>query len=376
MAHGHGQGILFKKGRLWHCRVYVDGKPVERSAKTTDYEKAKRELAKMNGQKARGELGGRNGKLTIAKVLDTFVRVLPTRAGEDTVTIQTLVINAHLRPHFGAMRADKITTDALLAYREARRKEKTNKGTPTSPSTINRELAILRNSMRTAAHAAPPLLPLACIPRFPIVSEDEFARQGFTEYEAFERLTVALPPYLVPIATASYHTGIRLGELKKVEWPQVDFTSKLIRLRRGRTKGGQPRTCPFIASMEKVLLAAKKERDEFWPDCQYVFARLGKPLKDIRGAWNSACERAGVPALQFHDLRRSGVRNLTRAGVPEKISMEIIGHKTRSTFDRYNIVAEADLVDAAARVAAYLDAKKGPDSDLNRGKNRGSAAND
>jgi integrase len=195
------------------------------------------------------------------------------------------------------------------------------------------------------------------------VSEDEFARQGFTEYEAFERLTAELPSYLVPIATTSYHTGIRL----------VD--SRLIRLRRGRTKGGQPRTCPFIADMEKVLLAAKEERDEFWPDCQYVLSRLGKPLKDIRGAWDSACERAGIPELQFYDLRRSGVRNLTRAGLPEKISMEIIGHKTRSTFDRYNIVAESDLVDAAARVAAYRDAKKEMDSDLNRGKNRGSDKN-
>ena len=210
----------------------------------------------------------------------------------------------------------------------------------------------------------------------PLWGQVALKRQGFTEYEAFERLTAELPSYLVPIATSSYNTGIRLGELRKVEWPQVDFTSNLIRLRRGRTKGGQPRTCPFIGDMEKVLTAAKKERDEFWPECRHVFARLGKPLKDIRGAWNSACERAGVPELQFHDLRRSGVRNLTRAGVPEKISMEIIGHKTRSTFNRYNIVAESDLVDAAARVAAYRDAQKGSDSDLNRGKNRGSAAND
>ena len=198
------------------------------------------------------------------------------------------------------------------------------------------------------------------------------ARQGFITDEQFEALITELPSYLVPITTVSYNTGIRMGELLRVEWDQVDFSAKLVRLCRGRTKGGLPRTVPMIGTMEEVLLAARKECDEFWPECDHVFQRLGQPLNDFRGAWESACERAGVPDLQFHDLRRSGVRNLSRSGVPERIIMSITGHKTREMFDRYNIVSEDDLADAANRVKVFREAKQGLDSDLNSDKNRDS----
>jgi integrase len=90
----------------------------------------------------------------------------------------------------------------------------------------------------------------------------------------------------------------------------------------------------------------------------WVFHRNGKPIKDYYGAWDEACRLAGLPDRIAHDLRRTAVRNLERAGVPRSSSMKMTGHKTESVYRRYAIVDEAMLREGAEKLAAFQSGKK------------------
>jgi len=86
--------------------------------------------------------------------------------------------------------------------------------------------------------------------------------------------------------------------------------------------------------------------------CGWVFHRNGRPIKSFRKAWQDACEAAGVPDRIPHDLRRTAVRNLERAGVSRSVAMQLTGHETESVYRRYAIVNELDLAEGVEKLAA------------------------
>jgi integrase len=331
-----GSGSIYKRGSIWWVKVYVDGKPRRESSKSVRYDDAKRLRDKLLGQKHRGEIsGGRLDKVTVGELLDDFLGDAKGSVRPSTEYIYRKVTESSLRPFFGTLKAQKITTETLREYRRKR----TSEGR--SDTTVNRELALLRIAFRLGQECTPRKVNI--VPRFPMVKENN-VRTGFLSDEEYTALLKELPAELKPLFVTGYETGIRLGELRAIRWNQVDLDEGFITLERGQTKNGLGRMVPILAGeMRYLLTQAKKERDAQWQKSPWVFNRAGEPIKDFRSAWKAACTRAGVPDLRFHDLRRTAVRNMRRSGVPQVVRMKISGHKTDSMERRYNIVDADDL---------------------------------
>jgi integrase len=101
----------------------------------------------------------------------------------------------------------------------------------------------------------------------------------------------------------------------------------------------------------------KHECDSKWPGCGLVFHYLGRPIGSHIKGWKKACAAVDLPWLRFHDLRRSAVRNLERAGVPRKVAMAITGHKTESVYLRYDIVSSQCIRNAAEKMEKFFEDK-------------------
>jgi integrase len=253
----------------------------------------------------------------------------------------------HLRKHFGPMRAADITSEQVMKYVEKRMHE-----TPIpKPATIRYELAALGRMFTLAVQVGR----VAIRPRFPSI-EVRNTRTGFFEEEDFRRVWSCLPAHVRPLVEFLYLTGWRIGEVRELAWKQIDFSGGAVRLEPGTTKNDEGRTFPFrsFPALHALLLRQRQETtalEQTGRIVPWVFHNAGRPIRDFRVAWQSACRRAGVPGRLVHDLRRTAVRNLERSGVSRSVAMKLTGHKTESVYRRYAIVSEADLADGVRKLA-------------------------
>ena len=163
----------------------------------------------------------------------------------------------------------------------------------------------------------------------------------------------------------AYDTGMRRGEILHLRWKQVDLKGRRILLQAKETKSSRPR---FIILTDRVVDALSSMRRH--TGCPYVFVsrRTGQRRQDIRKQFIGACDKVGIKAtgkdgLWFHDLRRSFVTNARRRGVPESVVMKMSGHRTRSVFDRYNIVNEDDVREAVKQIETGRSRELGQSED-------------
>jgi integrase len=198
------------------------------------------------------------------------------------------------------------------------------------------------------------------------------ARQGFFERGEFEALLTSFGDQdLRDFVEWFYWTGMRPGEIRSLSWEGFDRETWTLRLHARDAKTGHGRVLALEGQLRRIIEQRLAKRRL---DCPLIFHRAGQPVGDFRKTWADACVAAGLGHRDkadgdvegeahtgryhgklLYDLRRTAVRNMVRAGVPERVAMEISGHRTRAVFDRYNIASDRDLRDAIIKTSSYVE---------------------
>jgi integrase len=341
-------GRMFQRGDIWWVSYYVNGKERRESTKS-DQPAAARRLLKQRRKQVDGNcyVGPSGERLTVDELLDAYVMKLENKGAKSLKATRS-----HLKPvraYFALTRAVQVNDAAIQNYIKTRLDAKKAR------ATVNRELEALRSAYRRAVKSK--LLVLAQVPSFDLLNDKDNARQGFFEHADFLAVVEHLPDPVNDIAWFAYLAAWRRGEILQLQWDAVDRSAREVKL--WTSKNGSARKLPLDGELWTLIERRWTARQVQMKDgttmlSAYVFHRKGEPVVDFKKRWAAACKAAHLPGKLFHDFRRTAVRNMVRAGVPQSVAMSISGHKTASMFERYNISSTADQVDALKKTAAYL----------------------
>ena len=359
-----GDGRIFQRGSSWWIAYCHRGKEIresvdryfrERGAKSKQItDKHAERLLKLRRSEVGADslgakvfIGPQQERVLVCELLDALETDLMLRQARSLPALKS-----HLKRIRAAL-GDRRTIDVSAEYVDRYVGNRLSEGA--ANATINRETGLLAQAFKLGVERQR----ISAAPRIRKLSEKGNARQGFFEKADFDEMVKHLPDYLKGFAKFAYYSGWRRGEVRSLQWADVDLAAKVIRLRPEHSKTREPRMLALEGELWNVMAEQGASREYENPDetisvSRYVFHRKGEPIGDIRKSWDAACKSAKIEGKIFHDFRRTAVRNMIRAGVPERVAMAISGHRTRAIFDRYNIVSEDDLRTAVKKTNAYL----------------------
>jgi integrase len=346
-----GDGYIYQRRGVWWACTFTDGRRVRESLHTADEEQAKKRLVQLRRAKDRGQyLAPAERRATVDDLLDDLLVHLRVKGAASAPKVTSHM--KAVRERLGASRASHLDTAMVERAQEAWLKA------GAAPATVNRRCEGLRQAFRLAARRTPPRV--RAVPHIPLLKVSN-ARQGFISRADFQALRKRIEdPDVRDFVEWFYWTGMRPGEIRQLTWEMVDREAWTLNLDPRAAKIRRGRVLALEGPLRQIVDRRWKARRL---DCLLVFHRTskglaGQPVLDFSKLWKAALKVARLsPGLVPYDLRRTALRNMVRAGIETGVAMKISGHRTRSTFDRYNIVDEQDVREAVIRTAAFVGAQ-------------------
>ncbi|HKD64602.1 MAG TPA: site-specific integrase [Candidatus Acidoferrales bacterium] len=352
---------VFKRGRVYWFEFVFNGERIQRSTKQLNRQVAVDIESAFRTSLAKGEVGIKEPKQERRTVGDLLDALHEKYELDGKLSSQNRSMISRVRNDFGSKRATELTAEDITKYVKAR------SAAGAANATVNRVTEILSRCYALAELPAPKMHALP----------ENNARKGFFTATEMESVLANLPDDgLRDFVRFGYITGMRKGEIESLRWDNLEKDG-VLKLAAEDAKTGEARTVPCDQGELGQIIERRKGARSFKNSeghitlSQVIFHRGdGEPIGEFRKSWKTACVAAGVghwvkrgksrsyEGRIFHDLRRSAIRDLVRAGVGQAVAMTISGHRTVSVFQRYNITDEDDKRAALTAAAKYREEQK------------------
>jgi integrase len=247
-----------------------------------------------------------------------------------------------LRGAFGDRLLSQISSLDVENYRNARRAGISRRGTVRSAARVNRELAVLKNSLNKAVRWG--FLDSSPFAKFskddPIMFKEEGGRLRYLTEAECEALLTQCSSHLRPIVKFALNTGMRKGEILALRWEHVVKGIAYVY----KSKSGKPRLVPLNEAAREVVREMRQKNQLRSP---YVFCgRDGGPWRELKDGFAGACRRAELVDFRFHDLRHTFASHLAMRGYSMKVIADLLGHTSLAMVMRYAHLSPGHLQEA------------------------------
>jgi integrase len=362
---------VYKRGGTYWFTFVFCGRRIQKSTKQGNRKAAVDIESAHRTALAKGEVGidpPKKERRTIGELLDE----LKTNYEQDgKLSPQNKSLVARAKQDFGSKLATELKPEDVEKYIQRRR------GEGARNSSINRVTEILRRVYKLAGITAPPMEHL---------SEKDNARQGFFSEAELAVLISHLPADLQDFARFAAACGMRKGEIAGLTWNMVEGDE--LRIPASICKNRRDRVLPLTGEIAEIIerrrAALPREKNGTVQMPEHIFHRDGAAVAELRKSWQTAAIAAGLGVMickkcgeqgpekycekckrarkyqgkLFHDLRRTAVRNMVKAGVNTQVAKQWSGHKSDSMFERYSILTTDDMREAAKKTEDYRKSQR------------------
>lgn len=242
-----------------------------------------------------------------------------------------------LKRFFSDYYMDDITTKHIAEYRAMRLSEKAkDKLTNVSPSTVNREIELLRSMFNRAVEWGDALK--NPVKNDLITSEKDFQRTRYLTNDEAKKIYDLLDGHLKPVVVVTINAGLRLRETLNLRWRDCDFEHRLINIIKSKTG---KRLLPMNDIVYNTLLSWPKYEKSEYIFCHKEGKKEGQPFNDVRTAWRNVLKKAEIEDFRFHDLRHTFASYLLMLGSDLKTVSELLGHASTRMTERYTHLTKA-----------------------------------
>ena len=335
----------YKVKDTWYIDFYADGRRIrKRVGSRRDAENA---LAAVKADILRGEYRfKKESRIRFEDFTEKYLEYGKINKKRSWERDRSSIKNMNL--HFGGMLFSKIAPLHIEEYKKKRLEK-------VQPATVNRELACLRHMFNLSK-------------KWKIVNENPVNEVKFLQERKIEmrilnreeagRLIDGAVDYLKPIIIIALNTGMRRGEVLGLHWNDIDFDKHYIFIK--QTKSGVMRKVPMNSLVAEALRGIER-RDSF----VFFNTKTNKYLYRIDRSFKTACRKAGIPDLRFHDLRHTAATQMIMGGVDLVTVKEILGHSKIEMTMRYAHPTPENKRKAVAVLESVFKEKSGHKSVIN-----------